>query len=175
MANTGGWFTARKTTKAARKTIIDLLKPALEFDDAGMRASALGMIAFSIRTRWPMGSPPTSTASALSGIAVALAMVRDPQTDKALRLDRSDRVLVQRGLASLGKDVGAADGVFGQRTRAALRSWQVDAGFKATGHLTREQADRLIAAGRRAAAVTEAQRLKEFCAEVPQSALCRDL
>ena len=96
-------------------------------------------------------------------------------SEAALRLDRSDRVLVQRGLASLGKEVGAADGVFGQRTRTALRSWQVDAGFKATGHLTREQADRLIAAGRRAAAATETQRLKEFCAEVPQSALCRDL
>ena len=102
----------------------------------------------------------------------AKARWRTP-SEAALRLDRSDRVLVQRGLASLGKDVGAADGVFGQRTRAAVRSWQVDAGFKATGHLTREQADRLIAAGR-AAATTEAQRLKEFCAEVPQSELCRD-
>lgn len=96
-------------------------------------------------------------------------------SEAALKLDRPDRVLVQRGLASLGKEVGAADGVFGQRTRTALRSWQVDAGFKATGHLTREQADRLIAAGRRAAAATETQRLKEFCAEVPQSAFCRDL
>ena len=99
-------------------------------------------------------------------------------SEAALKLDRPDRVLVQRGLASLGKDVGAADGVFGTRTRAALRSWQVDAGFKATGHLTREQADRLIAAGRAAEAAQRlgsSQRLKEFCAEVPQSALCRDL
>ena len=94
-------------------------------------------------------------------------------SEATLRLDRSERVLVQRGLASLGKDAGAADGVFGPRTRAALRSWQVDAGFKSTGHLTREQADRLIAAGR--AAEPASQRLKEFCTEVPQSALCRDL
>ena len=65
----------------------------------------------------------------------------------ALGLSRSDRVLVQRGLAHLGFDTGPADGVFGRRTRGAIESYQRDKGLPATGYLTAELGDALIALG----------------------------
>ena len=42
--------------------------------------------------------------------------------EKSLGLSREDRILVQRGLESAGGSVGSADGIFGPRTRAALRA-----------------------------------------------------
>jgi len=67
-----------------------------------------------------------------------------------LGLDRAARILVQQGLTALEYEVGAADGLFGPATRAAVRRWQVGKGFAVTGYLTREQADALIAQGREA-------------------------
>ena len=71
-----------------------------------------------------------------------------------LGLDRAARILVQRGLTALDYEVGAADGLFGSATRKALRDWQAGKGFTATGYLTPEQADTLVAAGRRGGAST---------------------
>ena len=65
-----------------------------------------------------------------------------------LDLDRSEWVLVQRGLAHLGFDPGPADGIPGRKTRGAIRSWQSSRGDGATGLLTREQADALAGLGR---------------------------
>ena len=69
--------------------------------------------------------------------------------EESLGLDYAARVNVQRGLSSLGLEVGSADGLFGAPTRVALRSWQAGRGLDETGYLTREQADALIAAGLR--------------------------
>ena len=49
--------------------------------------------------------------------------------EEQLGLDRSARVLVQQGLAALDYSVGAADGLFGPSTRAALRQWQAGEGY----------------------------------------------
>ena len=70
-------------------------------------------------------------------------------------LDREARITIQQGLASLDFPMGPADGLFGPTTRSALRLWQGQKGFAATGYLTREQADVLIAQG--GAAVAEEQ------------------
>ena len=75
--------------------------------------------------------------------------------EQQLGLDRAARVLVQQGLASLDYSVGAADGLFGPATRSVLREWQRGKGFVATGYLTREQADALIATGRDAVAAQQ--------------------
>ena len=67
-----------------------------------------------------------------------------------LALDRKKKILIQRGLASLGFDAGPADGMFGPKTRAAIRSWQKAKGYDAsgqTGRLTSEQADALAMLG----------------------------
>ena len=55
------------------------------------------------------------------------------------KLTRDGRRLIQKTLAALGFDPGAADGVFGPRTRTAVRAWQVANGYAATGHLTSEE------------------------------------
>lgn len=55
--------------------------------------------------------------------------------EERLDLDRSARQEVQQGLQASGFDPGVADGVFGPRTRAAIRSWQTSQGARATGYL----------------------------------------
>ena len=77
-----------------------------------------------------------------------LELAEAERVEVSLELRREERVMVQRGLASLGHDVGGADGVLGERTRRALRSWQGEKGLEETGYLTREQADALMAMGR---------------------------
>ncbi len=66
-------------------------------------------------------------------------------TDAALT--REERIEVQRGLAALGFDAGPADGMFGPRTRSAIREWQQAKGLEATGGLTREEAAALASSG----------------------------
>ncbi len=75
-----------------------------------------------------------------------------------LGLDRAERKLVQQGLAALDYSAGVADGLFGPATRRAIQAWQEAKEFAATGYLTREQADALIAPGREALALAEAAR-----------------
>ena len=66
-------------------------------------------------------------------------------------LTRAQRIQVQRGLASLGFEAGPADGVFGPRTRAAIRDWQDAKGLDATGYLGMTEAEALAAVGMEAA------------------------
>ena len=55
--------------------------------------------------------------------------------EEGLGLDRAARREIQQGLQAAGFDPGGADGVFGPRTRAAIRSWQMSRGARATGYL----------------------------------------
>ena len=50
-------------------------------------------------------------------------------------LDRAARREVQEGLQAAGFNRGGADGLFGPRTRSAIRSWQTSRGARATGYL----------------------------------------
>lgn len=61
-------------------------------------------------------------------------------------LTRADRIGVQRGLAALRFDAGLADGMFGPRTRAAIRAWQQAKGLAPTGSPTRDEAQAIAAA-----------------------------
>lgn len=63
-----------------------------------------------------------------------------------LELDRETRRRVQSALAAQGYDPGQPDGKFGPRTRGAIQAWQQANGYEATGELTGEQAERLLAA-----------------------------
>ena len=58
-------------------------------------------------------------------------------------LTRADRQALQRGLAAAGHDVGAADGVLGPRTGAAIASYEAAAGLPVTGEPSRTLVDRL--------------------------------
>ena len=54
---------------------------------------------------------------------------------------------IQRGLALLGFEVGPLDGIFGRRTRGAIRNWQASGGSPVTGYLDARGAEVLLAAG----------------------------
>ncbi len=67
--------------------------------------------------------------------------------EASLRLDRPTRRLIQRGLRNEGFDPGPPDGLFGPRTRSAIRAWQAAREHAETGFLDRTQADALHTAG----------------------------
>ena len=79
--------------------------------------------------------------------ARVLLAERAESVEAALRLTRTERVLVQHGLASLGEDVGVVDGVFGHRTRAGIASYQREKGLPETGYLSAELRDALVVLG----------------------------
>ena len=93
--------------------------------------------------------------------------------EAALSLDRSARRAIQEGLAASGFDAGATDGLFGARTRRALREWQSSRGVLATGYLNAAAASELHAAGEDAARV-EAPRLAQRDAALAPGAVFRD-
>ena len=60
--------------------------------------------------------------------------------EASLALDRSTRRLIQQRLRNEGFDPGTPDGLFGPRTRAAIREWQQSRGTSPTGYLTGAEA-----------------------------------
>ena len=67
--------------------------------------------------------------------------------EEGLRLNRAVRRQIQEGLLAGGFDPGGADGLFGPRTRAAIRSWQAARGVRSTGYLDNPQAEALRSSG----------------------------
>ena len=97
------------------------------------------------------GSVVPAHAQHANGQAVTVAMAptkNSKEAEAALELTRSQRVWVQKGLGALRFDVGAADGIFGPRTRAAIARWQSARGEPPTGHLDAEAAEMLIEVGK---------------------------
>ena len=87
--------------------------------------------------------------------AVVTTAEQDPGTVEAsLGLDRPARRLIQQGLRNEGFDPGAPDGLFGPRTRAAIRSWQASRGASPSGYLDGAEAELLRGAGSPADAET---------------------
>ena len=66
-----------------------------------------------------------------------------PAAEAALKLDRAARRQIQERLQAAGFDAGGADGLFGPRTRAAIRQWQESRAAPATGYLNRLAVDTL--------------------------------
>ena len=79
-----------------------------------------------------------------------------PVIEEGLNLDQGARRQVQQGLAAGGFNPGVADGLFGPRTRAAIRRWQSSRGTRATGYLDGVSADALRSAGAAGPAVAAA-------------------
>ena len=105
------------------------------------------------------------------GIHAREARERKWQSVEAvLGLEQADRVAIQRGLVSMGKDVGAVDGVFGKRTRRAIREWQREKGMAVTGYLTREQAEALKVLGEAVMQREAAQAAEAAVAEAARAA-----
>ena len=66
-----------------------------------------------------------------------------PAAEAALGLDRAARRRIQERLQAAGFDAGVADGLFGPRTRAAIRQWQESRTAPATGYLNRSAVETL--------------------------------
>ena len=101
-------------------------------------------------------APSTSAFKDMAAAAPAPAEV-----ESSLGLDRKTRRMIQRGLVSLGFSPGPADGAFGPRTRAAIRRYQGETEFEATGYLSAQESKALAALGEAATrAKAEAERLE---------------
>ena len=70
-----------------------------------------------------------------SGYTVRVWGCNGHVVEERLGLDRAARHQVQEGLQAAGFDPGGADGMFGPRTRSAIRSWQSSRGARTTGYL----------------------------------------
>ena len=64
-----------------------------------------------------------------------------------LGLNLAERRQIQQGLRAAGFDPGGADGLFGTRTRAAIRNWQAARGARTTGYLDGPQVEALRSRG----------------------------
>ncbi len=73
------------------------------------------------------------------GVTVVTAAQDAAAVEAALGLDRPTRRLIQQGLRSEGFDPGTPDGLFGPRTRAAIRAWQAARNEPQTGYLDGDQ------------------------------------
>ncbi|MDE0342073.1 MAG: peptidoglycan-binding domain-containing protein [Deltaproteobacteria bacterium] len=105
-------------------------------------------------------SPTPQIQEVPSTVQEAHSTQQDAPDDPAAQsqnpeMQREVRKLVQRGLASLGFDPGPADGLFGPKTRAAIRGWQAANELDATGHLTMPEAEALAAVGAEASKAQE--------------------
>lgn len=68
-----------------------------------------------------------------------------PDTEDA-SLDRETRLELQGRLSSLGYDTLGTDGIFGERSRDAIASWQQDNGAPVTGYLSDDQVEAIFVA-----------------------------
>ena len=82
-----------------------------------------------------------------SGCIVRAWGCNGPVVEEGLNLDVAARRQIQQGLAAGGFDPGGADGLFGPRTRAAIRRWQSSRGGRSTGYLDGASAGALRSAG----------------------------
>ena len=119
-------------------------------------------------------SSSSSTASAPSASTPAARTEPSPTElaaagEARLGLSRSQRKTIQADLTELGYDTNGVDGIFGRGTRGALRRWQDDEGYAATGYLAAGQPRTLRNAAQdsideRAAAEAERARMDEAAA-----------
>ena len=84
-------------------------------------------------------APPALPSSAAPAPPALAAFPEEEQ------YTREDRKSVQAALIRVGYYAGAADGLFGPETRAAIRRYQHEIGAGMTGVLTAQQAARLVA------------------------------
>ena len=110
--------------------------------------------------RWVARRPDGSRRTfEMVGGALVAGSASAPVAPRPLALGRDERRRIQSCLKAQGHDPGPADGVFGARTRAAIRGWQAakGGGAPATGRLTRAHADTLLSACQVAEHEDEAQ------------------
>lgn len=120
--------------------------PGSEFQDWA-RARSAGTVT-AVKTflrRYPGGTYADQANTLLNELQkTPLVLAEDAET--ALDLSREARRDIQRDLALLGYDPRGIDGIFGHATRAAVKNWQAERRFPATGFVTGNQVSALNAA-----------------------------
>ena len=97
------------------------------------------------------GTPVAVASSPAAAPGAAPAVPSPEDVESSLGLGRGARRMVQAGLSSLGYEPGPSDGLFGARTREAIRRYQGEKGFEATGYLRAEESEALVAMGEESA------------------------
>ena len=94
--------------------------------------------------RWQLLSKAGGQVNRVTGIC-SRDLLEAEQQEKKLKLARGVRRRIQSCLKQQGHDPGTPDGLFGPRTRQAIRAWQIAQRETkaATGFLTQGQADEL--------------------------------
>ena len=105
-----------------------------------------------------------------SGCIVRAWGCNGPVVEDGLDLDRAARRQIQQRLAARGFDPGGADGLFGPRTRAAIRRWQSSRGARSTGYLDGASAEALRTASEVAAVAPSAPTAASATQAPPPSA-----
>ena len=82
-----------------------------------------------------------------SGCTVRVWGCNGQVVEEGLGLNQAARQQIQQGLQAAGFAPGGADGLFGPRTRAAIRSWQSARGVRSTGYLDGPQVEALRSRG----------------------------
>jgi len=94
--------------------------------------SSRAPVAGSSQAAKPPAPPPTAATA--------------PTMPAENKMSAANRRNVQEALHHLGYYQGPVDGIFGPRTRAAIRRFQNSIGAKSTGYLTALEANRLVSA-----------------------------
>ena len=159
-----GWAVDYETPSAARAEALNECgagcSVVLTFNRCG--AYAVDQDAGSTAVGWAesYGSAAAARQAALagcrsrggSGCIVRVWGCNGQVIEEGLNLDRAARRQIQQGLQAEGFDPGGADGLFGPRTRAAIRHWQSSRGAGPTGYLDGSAVEALRSAGGTAAA-----------------------
>lgn len=128
-----------ETTKLNALNLIAQLYPDTP---AGEQAQGVLNAAKGISRQTTLGTTPNEAQQQLPDEDREEDLANGPNTisntETGLNLSSSDYRNVQLGLSTLGFSAGPADGIFGPKSRAALRSFQSKNGVASTGYLTAE-------------------------------------
>ena len=164
-ANAGDRISTAEGTSAGRGTEaeVQFWKSIESIQDLSARTAAL----LAYKAQYPHGVYIALADIRLKSVqAAGPASSSNTPTDDALDLTRDDRRRIQRALAAGGFDPGPADGLFGGRTRSAIREWQTAHGLPVTGHLDADAVKGLLAAETESDA-TGGERVHETTSSAP--------
>ena len=163
-----GWAVDYETAAAARAAALRECgagcSVVLTFDRCGAYAADQDADSTAVGWAEAYDSAASARAAALSacsargggsGCVVRAWGCNGPVAEEGLGLDRPARRQIQLGLQAGGFDPGGADGLFGPRTRAAIRNWQTSRGSRATGYLDGAAAEALRSAGASGSAIAQ--------------------
>jgi membrane-bound lytic murein transglycosylase B len=119
--------------------------PAAIFIPAGYRGPAFLLRQnFNVVLKYNFATSYALAIGLLSDRLKGAAPIKAEWPEDIKPLDESSRIALQDGLTMLGFDTGGSDGVFGRRTRNALREYQKARGLPADGFPTPQILTRIL-------------------------------